>query len=57
MKGRKSVVRFDPSCLAPSARFAVSVRSFVQNEPEDTVDHVPGSERLTRKVLSYQPGQ
>ena len=57
MVDRKSVVRFDPSCLAPSARFSVSVRSFVQDEPESTVDYVPGSERLTKKVLSYQPEQ
>ena len=57
MTGRRSVVRFDPSCLAPSSRFSVSVRSFVQSEPDRTVDHVPGAERLTKKVLSYQPGQ
>lgn len=57
MVDRRSVIRFDPSCLAPSARFSVSVRSFVLDEPDDTVDHVPGKERLTKKVLSYQPGQ
>jgi hypothetical protein len=55
MRGVKSVVKVDPSCLAPSTRFSVSVRSFVQNRPERTADHVPGSERLTGAVLSYQP--
>lgn len=57
MVGKRSVIRFDPSCLAPSARYSVSVRSFVQDEPESTVDYVPGSERLTKKVRSYAPGQ
>lgn len=55
MLRKKSVIRFDPSCLAPSARFSVSVRSSVQGEPDDTVDYVPRAKRLTRKVLSYQP--
>jgi hypothetical protein len=55
MKGLTSMVRFDPSCLRPSTRFAVSVRSFVQGRPARTADHVPGRERLTRRVLSYQP--
>ncbi len=56
MTGRRSVIRFDPSCLAPSARFSVSVRSFVQGEPGSSVDYVPGPERLTKKVRSYLPG-
>lgn len=57
MVDRRSVLRFDPSCLAPSARFSVSVRSFVNEEPEASVDYVPRRERLTKKVLSYAPGQ
>jgi hypothetical protein len=56
MRGSRSIVRVDPSCLAPSTRFAVSVRSFVQDRPAATADNVPGSERLTKKVLSYLPG-
>lgn len=55
MVGKKSVVRFDPGCLAPSKRFSVSVRSFVHDQPDATADNVPGVERLTRKVLSYVP--
>jgi hypothetical protein len=47
MIGTKSVIRFDPSCLAPSTRFAVSVRSFVQDRPAGTADNVPGADRLT----------
>jgi len=57
MAGRRSVVRFDPSCLAPSARFAVSVRSSVLEEPASTVDYAPAERRLTRPVRSYLPGQ
>lgn len=57
MIARRSVIRFDPSCLAPSARFSVSVRSFVEGEPESTVDYVPGRDRLTKKVRSYLPGR
>ena len=57
MTGKRSVIRFDPSCLAPSARYSVSVRSFVHEEPGSTADYVPGSERLTKKVRSYAPGQ
>jgi hypothetical protein len=53
MRGTKSIVRVDPSCLHPSRRLAVSVRSFVQGRPERTADHVPGAERLTRKIASY----
>jgi len=53
MLGSKTVFRFDPSCLAPSERFSVSVRSFVQGRPAATDDYVPGPQRLTRKVLSY----
>jgi hypothetical protein len=55
MRGTKSIVRVDPSCLAPSTRFAVSVRSFVQDRPAASADNVPGRERLSKKVLSYQP--
>jgi hypothetical protein len=55
MRGMKTIVRVDPSCLAPSTRFAVSVRSFVQDRPDASADHVPGRERLSKKVLSYQP--
>lgn len=53
MTGTRSIVRFDPSCLAPSETFAVSVRSFVHNRPERTADKVPGPARLTKKVRSY----
>lgn len=53
MTGLKSIIRFDPSCLAPSTRFAVSVRSFVQDRPARTADHVPGTDRLTKRVRSY----
>ncbi|GAB3199866.1 hypothetical protein GCM10027062_17710 [Nocardioides hungaricus] len=53
MIGKKSIARLDPSCLAPSTTFSVSVRSFVQGEPERTVDRVPGVDRLTRRVRSY----
>lgn len=53
MVGTKSVLRFDPSCLAPSKRFSVSVRSFVHDQPDSTADNVPGVERLTKKVLSH----
>lgn len=52
MTGKKSIVRVDPSCLAPSETFSVSVRSFVQDRPERTADKVPGPKRLTKKVLS-----
>ncbi|MGB0098889.1 MAG: hypothetical protein WBP61_01285 [Nocardioides sp.] len=52
MNRRASRIRFDPSCLAPSRAFAVSVRSFVQGRPDRTADLVPGSERMTRKVRS-----
>ena len=53
MTGKRSIVRFDPSCLAPSETFAVSVRSFVHGRPERTADKVPGPARLTKKVRSY----
>ena len=53
MTGKRSIVRLDPSCLAPSETFSVSVRSFVHDRPERTADKVPGPNRLTRKVLSY----
>ena len=53
MVGTRSVIRFDPSCLAPSQRFSVSVRSFVQGQPAGTADQVPGPGRLTKKVLAY----
>lgn len=55
MRGARSVVRFAPSCVGASTTFAVSVRSFVQGEPDATADHLPGPDRLTKKVLSYQP--
>ena len=55
MRGPKSIVRVDPSCLAPSTRFAVSVRSFVQDSPPASADNVPGFQRLSKKVLSYLP--
>lgn len=57
MVGRRSVVRLDPGCLAPSKRYAVSVRSSVHGEPDSTVDFVPAERRLTRPVKSYLPGQ
>lgn len=57
MTGRRSVVRFDPSCLAPSARFSVSVRSAVLEEPAASDDYLPARHELTRKVRSYLPGQ
>ncbi|WP_243056637.1 hypothetical protein [Nocardioides sp. SR21] len=57
MVGRRSVVRIDPSCLAPSARYSVSVRSSVHQEPASTVDFAPGEHQLTRKVRSSLPGQ
>lgn len=53
MRGTKTVVRFDPSCLAPSERFSVSVRSYGQQVPAGRDDYVPRPERLTKKVLSY----
>ena len=52
MTGKRSIVRLDPSCLAPSETFSVSVRSFVHDQPERTADKVPGPNRLTKKVLS-----
>lgn len=55
MRNRKSVIRFDPSCLAPSVRFAVSVRSYQMDAPARTDDFVPGRHRLSKKVLSYLP--
>lgn len=57
MVGRRSVIRFDPSCLAPSARYSLSVRSSVHDEPASTADFAPGKHQLTRKVRSYLPGQ
>ena len=54
MRDTRSIVRVDPSCLHPSTAFAVSVRSFVQDRPARTADSVPGSRRLTRKVLSFR---
>ncbi len=56
MAERRSVVRFDPSCLAPSERFAVSVRSYRMDAPARTDDYVPAKHRLSKKVLSYLPG-
>jgi hypothetical protein len=53
MTGRKSVIRFDPSCLGASDRFAVSIRSYGQDRPARTDDYVPRPERWTKKVLSY----
>jgi hypothetical protein len=53
MTGKRSIVRFEPDCLAPSETFSVSVKSFVQDRPERTADKVPGVERLTKKVSSY----
>ncbi len=55
MAGRRSVVKVDPGCLAPSARFAVSVRSYVMDAPARSDDYVPGKHRLSKKVLSYLP--
>jgi hypothetical protein len=55
MAERRSVVRFDPSCLAPSVRFAVSVRSYRMDAPARTDDFVPRKHRLSKKVLSYLP--
>lgn len=55
MGQRRSVVRFDPSCLEPSARFAISVRSYQMDAPARTDDYVPGKHRLSKKVLSYLP--
>ncbi|GAB6986296.1 hypothetical protein JCM10369A_28200 [Nocardioides pyridinolyticus] len=52
MTGKRSVVRLDPGCLAPSETFSVSVRSFVHDQPRRTVDNVPGPDRLTKRVLS-----
>lgn len=52
MTGTKSIVRFEPDCLAPSETFAVSVKSFVQGRPERTADRVPGPERFTKRVRS-----
>lgn len=55
MVAARSVVKVDPSCLAPSTRFAVSVRSYVLDEPARTDDYVPGKHRLSQRVLSYLP--
>lgn len=49
----RSVVKVDPSCLAPSTRFAVSVRSYVLDAPARTDDYVPGRHRLSQRVLSF----
>ena len=53
MAGKKSVIRFDPSCLGDSERFSVSVRSYRLQRAARTDDYVPRPERLTRKILSY----
>ena len=55
MTGRRSVVRIDTSCFAPSKRFAVSVRSFAYGQPASADDYAPRAQRLTKKVLSYVP--
>ena len=55
MTATRSVMRFDPSCLEPSKRFAVSVRSFALDRPVGSADHVPGRERLSKRVRSYVP--
>ena len=55
MDRRRSVVRVDPSCLAPSTRFSVSVRSYGLDEPARTDDYVPGKHRFSPRVLSYLP--
>ena len=55
MDRRRSVVRVDPSCLAPSTRFSVSVRSYVLDERARTDDYVPGKHRFSPRVLSYLP--
>jgi hypothetical protein len=52
MIAKRTVIKFDPSCLAPSETFSASVRSYVQGEPERTADVVPGVERLTKRVRS-----
>lgn len=52
MARKKSVIRFDPSCLRASESFAVSVRSFAHDAPERTADHVPGVGLLTKRVLA-----
>ena len=53
MTGKKSILRLDPSCLAPSDTFSVSVESFVHDRHARTADRVPGPHRLTKKVNSY----
>ncbi len=53
MQWKRTVIRFDPGCLAPSKRFSVSVRSYIEEQPSRTDDYVPGRHRLTKKVLSY----
>ena len=55
MIAARSVVKVDPSCLAPSTRFAVSVRSHVQDRPARTDDYVPRPQHWTKKVLSILP--
>jgi hypothetical protein len=55
MRGSKSVVKVDPSCLAPSERFAVSVRSYQMHAAARTDDYVPHQHKLSKKVLSYLP--
>jgi PDZ domain-containing secreted protein len=55
MARRLSVVRVDPSCLAPSTRFSVSVRSYAMERPARTDDYVPGKHRFSKRVLSYLP--
>lgn len=53
MTGTKSILRLDPSCLAPSETFSASVESFVNDQHTRTADRVPGPSRLTKKVRSY----
>ena len=53
MIGKKSIIRFDPSCLGASERFGVSVRSYGQDRPARTDDYVPRPEHWTKRVLSY----
>lgn len=55
MDRRRSVLRVDPSCLAPSKRFSVSVRSYVMHKPARTDDYVPAKHRFSKRVLSYLP--
>ena len=48
----RTKVKFDPNCLGPSLKFAVSVRSSRFDRPDTANDWVRGPGKFTKKVLS-----